>query len=274
MPEDVKTQFTWGYWFMVMIPWAAIVIVLSYFAITKLFGEPAEGALTMTKDGVERQIQALGPMNREERITAVVLGVCVVFWILESFTGIPAVVPTLFGTVTLLTFGVLNVADYNSKVPWHIITFSGGVIAIAGVLNSVGIVKWIETAFGPSLSGVASNPYIFVTVGSIFMLLARFVLVDHMTAFTMFIIIFAPFCAAAGINPMIAGIVAYANVMPFIAYYQNIQFIVAFEAFGGEEKIPFGKVMPYYFVFTAICVAALLASVPYWSMLGLLSYVP
>lgn len=272
MPEGVQQQFTWGYWFLSMIPWALVVVVLSYFAITKLYAP--ETPATMTKEAVNRQISELGPLSRDERVTAIVVGICVVFWILESVTGIPAVIPTIVGSVVLTALNVINIPDWNSKVPWHIIIFAGGVMGIAGALKSVGIVAWIETTFGPSLEVVAANPFIFVIAGSLLMFALRFVLVDHMTAFIMFIIIFSPFCIAVGMNPMIAGFVAYVNVMPFVVYYQNIQFVVAYEAFGGEAKIPFKKVMPYYFVFTGICIAGLLVSVPYWSALGLTSYLP
>ena len=268
MPENVQQQFSWLFWFEAMIPWCVSVFIGCYFAI-KMIYNPGKDA-SMPKDIIEKQIESLGPMTKNEKITLVVLVICIVFWILESFIKIPAVIPAIMGCVLLIVFNIIDFQDYNTKIAWHIITFAGGVIAIAGVLKAMSLIDWFSTNFGAYMGGFVSNPYIFVILGSIVMFLLRFIIVDHMTAFTLFIIILSPFCLNAGISPWIAGIIAYVNIMPFVTFYQNIQFVVAYQAFGGEAVIEYKRTISFYFVYMIINICALLVSVPYWKLLGLI----
>ncbi len=268
MPESVQKQFTWVFWLVAMLVWAIVVMVGSYFAITKLYSP--KNTATMSKDLVNKQIETLGPVSLHEKITLLVLVICVLFWVFESATGIPAVIPAVIGGVLLIAAGVLAVSDLSACLPWNILIFSGGVMGIAGALGSVKITDWIGSAFGGPMGALIANPYVFVLAGTVIFTMLRFVLVDHMSAFTLFIVVLLPFAVASGVTPMLVGIVAYVNVMPFFVYYQNIQFVVAYEGFGGDKMAPFTSVSMYYFVYMAISTAGLLLTVPYWTVLGLL----
>ncbi len=269
LPTDVQAQFTWTYWFMVMIPWAIVFLIGCFFSIIKLYKPDEETPLP--KDSVKKQLEELGPMSRDEKVTLTILALCVIFWVLESITKIPAAIPAIVGCALLIAFKVISPQDYNTKINWGLITFAGGVMGLATVLSTVGIPAWIGETFGPYMERVTGNPYLFVFTAAIAMFVIRLIIVDHMTAFTLFIVILTPFCLNAGISPWIAGITAYVSVMPWVVYYQNIQFIAAFESAGGEELIGYKQTIKYCFAYTVVTIIGLLVSVPYWQLLGLIN---
>ena len=119
------------------------------------------------------------------------------------------------------------------------------------------------------MANLTQNVYLFVAVEAVAVLLARFVIVDWMTCFTLFTVILSPFCVSAGISPWIAGVTSYCMIMPWFVKYQNVNFLCGYEACGGDERIGYKNTLSYAFGFHAIAIIGLLISVPYWSILGL-----
>ncbi len=209
-------------------------------------------------------------MSKDEKITLGVLVACILCRALEKFIGVPAVIPAVGGMCALFILKVLDPKEINSKVNWGIIIFCASIISLAPMVKAVGIDKWMETAIGSIMSGVGSNPYVFIVSVSILVLLSRFVLVSGTTAISLMVVILVPFCEAANMNPWIGGIIAYVVAQPFFFKYQNPNLVIGYEAAGGDEKLSFIKLIPYSFVYHVIAIAGLLLSVPYWQYLGLI----
>ena len=65
----------------------------------------------------------------------------------------------------------------------------GGAINLANALTTVGIDTWLGNTFGASMASLISNPFLFVFVIATVALLARFIIVDMTTCYTLFIVI-------------------------------------------------------------------------------------
>lgn len=212
----------------------------------------------------------LGPMSRDEKITLVVLVVCIIFWVLERALNVPAAVTAVLGMSALLMTGVINPKDYNQRINWSIIAFMGGAINLATAITTVGIDTWLGNTFGGAMAGLIGNPYLFVPVIAIVALISRFVIVDMTTDYTLFTVILTPFCIAAGMSPWVAAMAAYCVVYPYFTKYQNINFLAAFNSAGGDERLEHKMLVPFCLVFHIVSILALTASVPYWKFLGLI----
>ncbi len=267
LPQETQEEFTFIRWFVCMIPWAAICLVGGFFLI-KLLYKP-KNAPKLDKQKIQEMLTEMGPMKKAEKITLVVMLVCVVFWMLERTLGISSTVTAIVGMSVLLGLGIIGVDDYNHGISWSLITFVGGALNLANTLNAVGISEWLGATFGPAMANLTSNIYLFVLVEAVAVLLARFVIVDWMTCFTLFTLVLSPFCVNAGISPWIAGIVSYCMIMPWFVKYQNVNFLCGYEACGGDKRIGYNNTLPYAFAFHALAIAGLLVSVPYWKLLGL-----
>lgn len=120
------------------------------------------------------------------------------------------------------------------------------------------------------MASLISNPFLFVFVIATVALLARFIIVDMTTCYTLFIVILTPFCVQAGMSPWIAAMASYCVVYPYFTKYQNINFLAAFNSAGGDEKLSHTMLVPFCLVFHIVSILALTASVPYWKILGLI----
>ncbi|MDR3333187.1 MAG: anion permease [Synergistaceae bacterium] len=268
LPPDVQSRFTFGFWALCMIPWAATVLVGSYIAVITIY-RPEEEA-SIPKRQISDMIALMGPMKRDEWITLGVLLLCIFFWVFERRFGIPAAATAVVGMSLLISLNVITVADYNSRIAWDLVTFVGGAMGLASVLGEVGVDVWIGSRLGPLMAGLTGSAYSFVTAVFVSVVLARFVIVDHMTCFTLYIVILTPVCIGAGINPWIAAICCYAAVQQWFVKYQNYNFLGGFASAGGEERIGFGGTVKYCLAFNVISLAGVLVSVPYWRFLGLI----
>lgn len=269
MPQDVQEQFNFVYWFLAMLPWTIITLVLSYFGIKKVF-KPEADVNIVTKADIAALLDELGPMNRDEKITSVIIVGCIALWILQPIINISSAVTALLGMCAMGAFGILQVKDFDTRISWSLITFVGGVIAIASAMNAVGFIDWLGITFGTFMGPIITNPYLFIVCGLLVMFILRFIIPEHMAAFTTFIVIMMPFCLQHGVNPWLAGIIGYVGCQPYLLYYMNMNFVPIFEASGGEEVIGFNNARRWSIPNAIISGLALLASVPYWQMLGIL----
>jgi DASS family divalent anion:Na+ symporter len=101
-----------------------------------------------------REIKAMGPMKRHERIvTAVFLCVCGL-WITSSMHKLDVTVTALLGGVVLLLTGVLEWEDVkNEKAAWDIFVWYGGVLRLGKALGDTGVMTELAKGVSSLLPG-------------------------------------------------------------------------------------------------------------------------
>jgi Di- and tricarboxylate transporters len=114
LPAKAQAQLNWGNWFVMMIPWTIIILIGGYFLLTFLF-KPKDDK-PVSREFISKQLAELGPMSREEKITAAVILVAIVFWILESVFNIPAAVTAIIGVSVLVALKVLTPEDFKTRL--------------------------------------------------------------------------------------------------------------------------------------------------------------
>lgn len=268
LPDDVQTKFNWLYWFICMIPWAIVTLVGSYIFITHAY--KPDKANKIPHDYINNQIKELGPMSRDEKITLTILLICLVFWIGESFIGIPAVITALAGMFVLMGLNVFGKAEFHSKMVWSLMFFIGSVLNLGSVLPAVGINEWIGNSIAPFLTQFVENPYLLIIAITLVIYAMRAIIASLAGAITLFTVMLVPIAVEAGINPWVIGITSYVSVMVWYLQYQNANFLSAFAAAGGEENVPFKSTVKMSLAYMVLSLLGLLISVPYWKILGLI----
>lgn len=266
-PEDAA-YFTFSTWFLAMLPWGIFTIICAYLAIVLMYAP--SGAKKIDKEEIRQMSKELGPMSRNEKITLGILLLSICCFALERVIGVPAVLTSLIGMCALFVCKVLGPKDINSSLNWGVIILCASIIALAPMIQAVGINGWMEANLGSVMAAIGDDPYIFVASVAVLIILSRFVLVSGATAISIMVVILAPFCHAAGMSAWIGGIIAYTMAQPFFFKYQNPNMLIGFEAAGGDEKISFARLIPYCVVYHLIAAIGLLLSIPYWQYLGLI----
>ena len=268
MPEHIRGELTLVRWTVAMLPWG-IVTFLGAFASISLLYKPKH-KIEISREHINEMLHDLGPVSRDEKITIAVVGICMLCWVFERQLDIPSVVPALMGMGLLMSFGVINKVDYNTHISWSLIAFVGCAINMTHAISAVGIDKWIGDNFASSLAGVISNPYLFMTAVAGAMVATRFIIIDPLTCFTLYIVVLSPFCEAAGISPWILAMCTYIFCQPWFARYQNVNYLAGFASAGGDDKLDFTKSVRYCFAYNIVALAGVLVSIPYWRLLGLI----
>jgi DASS family divalent anion:Na+ symporter len=101
-----------------------------------------------------RELKAMGPMSRAEKITlAVFLTVCGL-WISASLHGLDISVSALLGSSALLVAGVLTWEDVkNERAAWDILIWYGGLLTLGRALNDTGVTALLARAVGGAFGG-------------------------------------------------------------------------------------------------------------------------
>lgn len=269
LPEKDQTLFTFGYWLKAALPWGIFILIVSFFVIRLMYG-PKEKR-TISKDEINKELEALGPMKKNEKIVLAVLAVCGFFLVMERTLGVSSTITFLLALCVLMALNVITVEDYNKGISWGLITFAGVVINLGSVLSEVKFDTWISNTFGPYMAGLVGNPYLFVAVVAVAVLLVRFVIVDYLTCFTLFLVILTPFCVDARMSPWIVAFCAYVVCQPWFVKYQNINFLAAYSSAGGDQMINHNYTIGYCLIFHIVAILGLVLSVPYWRFLGLIA---
>ncbi|RHW48209.1 hypothetical protein DS832_02535 [Bombilactobacillus bombi] len=102
----------------------------------------------------------MGPMSREEKITAIVILVAIVFWILGSAIKLEAAITALIGVSVLVSAKVLTADDFKTKISWNTIIFIGTVMALGNVMKTVGLTTWLYKILQPVINPILSNIWI------------------------------------------------------------------------------------------------------------------
>lgn len=268
LPPEVQAQFTWSQWTISTLPYLIVMLVGSYLAITRFYNNGNKD--TLPENYIKEQLNELGPMNREEKITLAVLLVSLVFWVLESVLDIPAVVTTTIAFCVLLATHVIDKKDVHTRLNWSMLIFIGGIIGMSNILPALGINGWLSSVIGPHISAFASNPYIFILILIFVMILLRFIMASVAAAITMVMAIFIPVAVTVGINPWIVGFAAYTSSLVWFLSYQNSGFLMGYAASGGEERVAYSSIVKMSICYVGIVTVGLLISVPYWQMIGLI----
>lgn len=267
LDEATQAQLTWGRWLLYALPWAIILIVGGYVAINILYKPDKEN--TLPADFIANQIKALGPMSKNEILTAVILVTTLILWMLERKTGISSAIIALVALSVLIGLKIVSVQDFKNKIPWNAVVFIGCALNLGTILPLVGIDQWIGNTLSPIIEPILSNPYVLVVVLALIVYAIRFMLVSLSAAVTLFILMVLPMIAGTGLNPFVIAFVIITSVNIWILPYQNPPFLTTYYSIDGKMAST-KQTLKGSIIYMVLNIIGLLLSVPFWSLFGLL----
>ncbi|CAG9462520.1 unnamed protein product [Pedinophyceae sp. YPF-701] len=135
---------TWGQWALGgIVP--GIICLLGIPLILYVLYPPEVKDTPDAPAVAKRELAALGPMSRDEKITAASLGATVVMWVAGSSVGINAVGAAIAGLSVLLITNVINWKQcLNMNEAWDTLTWFAALIGMASYLNKYGLIAWFS----------------------------------------------------------------------------------------------------------------------------------
>lgn len=94
-----------------------------------------------------KELDKLGPMSRDEKITAGAFMVTVGLWIFGATYGINNVAAATVGLAVLLITGVITWKEcLSNNAAWDTLTWFAALIAMAAYLNKLGFIPWFSAS--------------------------------------------------------------------------------------------------------------------------------
>jgi DASS family divalent anion:Na+ symporter len=258
---------TWVAWMLYAAPWMLVMFFGVGLAISFLY-RPLE-QLPLPSGALPEELARLGPMSRAEKITAVVLVLTLVMWILEPLHKISSGEIALFSICILLGFSVLGREDFRKGVDWPAIIYIGCLINIGAVFQALKIDLWLGQALSPVIARSVANPYLFVVAMALAVYAFRFVMISITSSVVIISVVLGPLVMMHGMHPWIVAFIAMACANIWFFFFMNAWFVLAFYGAGGE-LVEHRQMVKLSTAYAIINIVGFLVCVPYWRYLHLI----
>lgn len=225
--------------------------------------------LNLSREVFIQEYNKLGKINKDEKITGIILTAAFVMFVLNPLHHIPDVATCLTAWFLLTIFGIIKGKDISSGISWDLIIFIGTAMGFSAIFAQSGVADWICSILVDVIAPLSVSPWLFVYGVLIAMFLLRFI---DIAAFipTMAILtsVIPQIAKVYGIDPLIwIPLITVAMNACFLSY-QNMFALVAETNFDGNGWTPkhFGLYGGAYFVSSLI---TMLAAIPYWISIGI-----
>lgn len=154
---------TWGTWFVAaFVPAIISLIIIPYF-IYKV-DSPEIKKTPEAREIAERELDKMGPMKRAEKWLLVIFGAALLLWATSQFTKLDATLVAMLAVSAMIITKVLNWNDViEEKSGWDTMIWMGGLICLAGFLNTLGLIPWFAETVSSYVAGMFWH-YAFILI--------------------------------------------------------------------------------------------------------------
>lgn len=265
-------DISWLDWFVAAAPFAALMSVVLYVVVTRLFKGSLEN-ISGGDDAVRRELAKLGPMSAAEWKLTVVSLVLLFMWVTEKKLHPFDTTTTTVCAIALLMLPSMGVMDWKSvvnRINWGTLLVFGVGISLGSTLLSTHAAQWLAEGIGSSFGLADQTTFVVVAVLALFLIIIHlgFASAAALSSALIPIIIAlvngldAPNVNVLGITMILQYVISFGFILPVNAP-QNL---IAYSTGAFDVKT---------FAFTGIIltIAAylliLLMSATYWSWMGL-----
>lgn len=207
--ETIKVQIGFVEWFKIGLPFMIIMIPLAWLWMVKFYKVDKLDEINV--DVVKKEYDALGPMNKGEKIITVVFACAILAWVTSGLWKkyLPFVTDetiAMFIAIALITIPidykkgeyVLSGKEALSDAPWGTMVLLGGSMVMGNAITDAGVAKWVAG----SLSGLAGMPTIVIimVVGIITAFITE--VTTNAVVVASFLPVLPPVAKAVGMDPL------------------------------------------------------------------------
>lgn len=253
--------------------WAtAALLPIFFISILTVIGgyivlKPKE-PLTLAKEDLDEEYRKLGPMTRDEKITAAVLIFAFITFATSSWHGIADAAVCLFAVFILALAGLIKAPEVSTGINWDLVIFAGTAMSFGPIFQFSGISQLLSSFLVEIIRPLTGNPWVFVYSLLIILFVWRFVDVAVFVPTKAIVVAILPQIAEIyGISPLVWIPLLCIPLNAFFLNYQNI-FVLAAEANMQGQGWSAGHLALYGMVYFISSLIVMLAAIPYWKWLG------
>ncbi|MFT4603726.1 MAG: sodium-dependent dicarboxylate transporter 2/3/5 [Rhodothermales bacterium] len=216
MASEYGITLSFVNWLGVGIPIVAVGLPLAYLVLTRLTFPQSGGALEGAASAVERDLAAMGPVSRQEKLVGAVFVLTAVLWVTRPL--LLPLLPSLSDAGIAMAAGValfLIPADFGKgeflmdwptarRVPWGTLLLFGGGLSLAGAFTRTGLSTWI----GESMGALAGFPVVIILLVLVTLVVLLTELTSNAATTATMLPVIAAMAIGIGQNPMMLAIPA------------------------------------------------------------------
>jgi len=267
MPFQEQTRFQWLDWFFAASVCGGLLLVLYFLASWLLFRNNEKPYIP--KVLVKDQLKILGPIGPSEWAGVAGLFVLLISFLTAAFHHIEIPWIALAILFSLLMFGFLEKQDFRSRIDWNFLVFLGSLIGLVSSMKYVGLDKWLTGQLSWLNDYMAHDFRMFIVLLSLSIFVVRLAMPINATV-VIFATLLMPAAVNLGVTPWIVGfiilLISEGYIWPYQAsYYSQFCSLAGQNSGASSQRLVLLNVLQYAFK-----LAAIYASIPFWTYLGLL----
>lgn len=212
MAEAYGIEIGFGQWMLVGMPFALILLAVCWLTLTRIAIRLPHTQVPGADDEIHRELAALGPMTRGEKIVLGVFACTAFLWIFRPLIegpfpgGLSDAAIAVLAALALFSIPVHPskrefVLDWSdtAKLPWGVLILVGGGLSLGAAVQTSGLSAWVAGTLEP----LALFPLWIAVVA----ITVAVMLISHITSNTATAATFLPlagsFAAMAGVDPVL-----------------------------------------------------------------------
>jgi sodium-dependent dicarboxylate transporter 2/3/5 len=136
------THLPFANWMVFGFPLAIILLLVTWKVLGWIFPPEVEG-IVGGRDTLNKAMNVMGSMSRNEKVTAVILFFTIGLWVTTGITGLDSYSVALIGAALYFISGVIDWKDAQEGVDWGLIIFFGGALSLGAALLNSGAALWL-----------------------------------------------------------------------------------------------------------------------------------
>jgi anion transporter len=265
LPNDVRAQFSWGYWFIAALPPTLVVIVIILLSLMFLYRPESEP--TISYKMVQTQLDVLGRLSFKEWISFSTLCFTVAGWLTVSYHGVDGAWIALIAFAVLINTGVLDWGTMRKAIDWELLIYMGVTLSIPELLTRAKLDQWLVELISPVILPFLHNPSLLFIVIAILTYALKLFFTSFLTVVTLSVALL-PLSVDIEMSPwVIAMIILMASEVWFFPFQVDWHTL----AYSTSQRKGFtyplmSRINPFY---ALAYIVALVVAIPYWRYLGL-----
>jgi anion transporter len=266
LPNDVRAQFTWGFWFLAALPPTLVVIVIILICTVFIYRPETQPKISYTM--VQTQLNILGRLSHREWISLGVLCFTVAGWLTASSHGIDGAWIAIVAFATLVNTGIVDWNMLRKGIDWELLIHMGVTLSIPTLLKQAKIDQWLVDTMSPLILPFMDSPAWFFVIIALLTYGLKLIFTSFLAVVTLCVALL-PLSIDVGMSPwIIAMIVLIASEVWFFPYQVDWHMLAHSTTDGKGFSYPLMLwINPIY---ALAYLLALMAAIPYWRYLGLI----
>jgi DASS family divalent anion:Na+ symporter len=265
-PPETQAQMGWTRWFV-----AALPTHLAMFAVTVgfvIWWYRPESDATPPAETLIVQQRVLGPVRKSEGIVAAVLVLLVVGFATQSLHGVNPAWIAVAAMAVLFVARVLDDASFKQGMNLSFLLYVGVILGFGDIFAHVRLDQWLSGALAGVPGLARGSQTLFVLLVAVVTMVLTVALRSGPVSILVALALFGP-ASSLGIDPWVVAMTVLLSMNLWVYPQQNMLYQTAFLA-SGERGFTHAQARPLALLYPVFVLLAIVVSIPYWRLLGLL----